>query len=217
MKKIIAVLLALAMLLALASCVHPAQGPGDETAGAEGELRPEDITVEGEQVCVTEDGGEYVYTVFKAADPDGNELWTAETEHVLATELVPFQAIGVFNGLFLYAGPGVTALDVMSGETVWQNGDFEGQSAVFGYLTGDGPIYLAGYYGPDFYAVDLEGNTLCLIETLSDECWWPSGIRIDGQAGDEGTAYVAFEGSDDGEMREIGVSLKDYSMITEEE
>ena len=72
----------------------------------------------------------------------------------MATELDRVNEIGMREEVYYYAAGGtVTALDLQSGEVLWENEEFQGASLSYSFGS-DGQLYLCGYYGPDFFAVD---------------------------------------------------------------
>ena len=124
----------------------------------------------------------------------------------MATELDRVNEIGMREEVYYYAAGGtVTALDLQSGEVLWENEEFQGASLSYSFGS-DGQLYLCGYYGPDFFAVDQEGNTLCRIDSFSAQYQWPHGIRCSGEQ-----AVVTVSEAASGEEAEITVNLSDYS------
>ena len=146
------------------------------------------------------------YAVIRGLNQAGEEIWKKETEHFLATELDRVNEIGMREEVYYYAAGGtVTALDLQSGEVLWENEEFQGASLSYSFGS-DGQLYLCGYYGPDFFAVDQEGNTLCRIDSFSAQYQWPHGIRCSGEQ-----AVVTVSEAASGEEAEITVNLSDYS------
>ena len=110
---------------------------------------------------------------------DGNALWTYTTEQFPATELTQTEEIGIHGGLYyLNAGGAVTALDLRTGQPVWQN---TGTGASISYaFCEDGTLLVCGYYGPDFHAISPTGETLVNIDSFDSDYWWPTRIEVSG-------------------------------------
>lgn len=146
------------------------------------------------------------YAVIRGLNKEGKEIWKKETEHFPATELERVNEIGVREDVYYYVGGGtVTALDLQSGEVLWENEEFEGASISCAFGT-EGQIYLCGSYGPDFFAVDEKGNTLSRIDAFSSQYRWAHGISCSGEQ-----AVVTMTDAVSGEDAEITVNLSDYS------
>lgn len=135
-----------------------------------------------------------------ALAPDGSTLWKYTTGRYAATELNRVNDIGVCGGVYYIIEDGtVAALDVASGTVLWKNSDFVGSAygAAFGR---NGELYLSGYYGPDLFVVDAQGNTLRRIDQFSAEYMWPYAVKYMGDvlaityemapAGESGTLYI---------------------------
>ncbi len=148
------------------------------------------------------------YAVITGLDESGQELWTYTTEKYSRTELDRVEEIGIFNNKYYYNESGmIVALDMAAGTVLWKNSDFGGAS-VHSIIDENGNIYICGYYGPDFYAVDTEGNSLCRIETFDEAYYWVCSIRKK-----ENTVEVTMEGGPEGysDERTFCVNLGDYS------
>ncbi|MGN1248647.1 MAG: hypothetical protein ACI4XW_01105 [Candidatus Spyradocola sp.] len=105
------------------------------------------------------------------------EVWTCVLPPESSSELDSFAPIGILNGQYLYCAVGtVRALDLATGDVVWENSDFGGALAEFD-SDENGNIYLTGWYGPDFFMMDKTGNTIKRIGTLNDAYYWPIGIE----------------------------------------
>ena len=105
------------------------------------------------------------------------EIWTCVLPPEPSTELDSFAPIGIVNGQYLYCAVGtVRALDLATGEVVWENSDFGGALAAFD-SDENGNIYLTGVYGPDFFMMDRSGKTVKRMDTINDAYYWPIGIE----------------------------------------
>lgn len=107
----------------------------------------------------------------------GEEVWTRELTPQQSTELEAFSELGVVDGLYLYSDVGtVTALDLATGELVWENSDFGGAASGFDWDE-QGNLYLSGYYGPDFFMMNTAGQTIQRIDSLHEDYFWAIDIR----------------------------------------
>jgi outer membrane protein assembly factor BamB len=212
-----AVLLVVVLALLAVLLLRPKAEPTDpDTVVIEGiedpnpdlsALRPAPGRVDFEHQAV--DGTEYA--LIRAYAADGSLLWERETGHYEATELSPVEEIGMDSRYYYYVEGGVvTALDLASGETRWINGDFGGYS--IHSLLEDGKIYLCGFYGPDFFAVDTDGRTLVRLGQLDEQFYWPYAL----EKINENTVAVRFSGGLTPGVEEdsfpIYVDTRDYSV-----
>ncbi len=112
-------------------------------------------------------------------DSKGNPVWVYETEAYAQTELDRINQIGIFDSRFYFVESGtVKTLYLEDGTLCWENEKFGG--SVSAYAFGDGKqLYLSGYYGPDFFAVDFMGNLLVRIEEFESGSFWPSAMEYD--------------------------------------
>ena len=152
----------------------------------------------------TEDYREYA--VITGKNGQGDVVWSLSTGKYIATELDAVSEIGIRENVYYYVEGGtLVALNLEDGTTLWENSDFMGFSPSWAFGE-NGEIYLCGYYGPDFFAVDEGGNTLAKIQQFNEAYYWASGIRCE-----DGQAAVTMSGSPDGKEIEIRVDLSDYS------
>ena len=136
--------------------------------------------VEVEIVC-GEDGNDQYGNTLRHAQVRGYAgaelLWTREFAPFPVTELDAFNGIYLFEDLYLCCNDGtLMALDACTGDTVWENDDFGGSVSGFD-LDEHRNIYLTGWYGPDFFLADIEGNTLCRIGEFDPDYYWANGVR----------------------------------------
>ena len=122
-----------------------------------------------------EGGGEKM--LFEGLDAAGNVVWqhTATTEY--STELTLIEEIGVWNDRFYFTRQGiVSCLRLSDGFLLWENGEFGGASISSLIDKRSGNVYLCGWYGPDFYACDKNGETLSRFASASGDFFWPSDM-----------------------------------------
>ena len=155
---------------------------------------------------VTKMNGGREHAVIIATDADGLPVWTVRTEQYDAAQLSAFADIGVWQDQYYYVERGkVVCLDLHTGSKKWENSDFGGAPTQYCHLIKeDGTVYLSGYFGPDFYAVDRDGNTLGKVDQLDPNYFWPVGLNVT-----EDTVYLRMEGTPDGTETEISRSLRD--------
>ena len=135
-------------------------------------------------------------------------VWFYSTEKYPMTELDPITEIGCTEELYLLcAGGEITALDMETGDVVWCNREFGGASPAYD-LDAEGNLYLTGYYGPDLYVIDRNGNTLCRVDQLDPQYYWPVAVR----KADEKNVEVTFSMG----PQEDGTYVVSYNMETKE-
>ena len=146
------------------------------------------------------------YAVITAEDADGEILWERRTDEYEATELDRVTELDVYEDRYYYVEGGtLVALNLADGSVIWENNEFDGASPSWD-ISEDGTLYLCGYYGPDFFAVDQDGNTLKRIQTFDEDYYWASDILYDA-----GEVTVTLEGGLEETEVDVVVSLEDYS------
>ena len=142
------------------------------------------------------------YACISGFDADGQLVWSHETDHYPMAQLERVSDVGQWERQYYYIEDGsVVALDVATGEVLWKNADFDGSPAGPDacLINEDGSLYLCGSFGPDFFAVDAQGNTLKSIPYMSDEYYWAYKLEwVDSQIA------VYFSGGPEGDMGEPG-------------
>lgn len=121
--------------------------------------------------------------VLTGLDPDGNTVWSWGTEHYEIAQLESVSNIGQWNDRYYYVeGGSVVAVDIASGEILWRNSDFGGSPAGLdaSLIDEDGTVYLCGFFGPDFFAVDAQGNTLKQIDSFGEDYFWAYKLTKEG-------------------------------------
>ena len=124
---------------------------------------------------------EIEHVEFTGVSAGGQEVWKRIFTTDYRTELTLIQPIGVWQDRYYLNHLGtVVCLRLSDGETLWENGDFHGASISSLIDKRNGNVYLCGWYGPDFFACDCEGNTLSYFGSLTESCWWPSDMAWHG-------------------------------------
>ena len=129
-----------------------------------------------------QDDDQEFYT-FQGIDPEGNIAWTKESAHLDMAQIQRIMPIGTWEDRFLYnEGGTVVALNIVTGQELWRNEEFRGcfgsEKAVL--IDPAGFVYLCGGDTPDFFACDMEGNTVLRINSLEDNPGIPFAIRQEG-------------------------------------
>lgn len=118
------------------------------------------------------------HAVVTAYDDEDNVVWDYETP---SCDPDSVSELGWRNDRYYFLqGGSVLALDAQSGKTEWENDDFGSSGTDF--VFGDDGIYICSKKGPDFFAVDYDGQTQSLIIHLSDNDAHAEKIELkDGQ------------------------------------
>lgn len=112
-----------------------------------------------------------------AYDEDKKVVWKYETDGYPLTQNECLADIGEDGDHYYFNECGnVVALDRNTGEVLWRNEDFSGVGGD-STIGDDGVIYLCGYEGPDFCAVDSDGTTLKQIESFDENYAMAHKIR----------------------------------------
>lgn len=139
----------------------------------------------------------------------GDVIWQYVTETYPRTELDRVNDIGTFDGrYYLVEGGTVKAFDLGSGSVIWSNDEFTG--CAYGSDFGeDGTLYVCGYYGPDLFVVDGDGNTLKRIDFFHKDYIWPHKIEY---LGDQ--LAITYSGTPSGAEETLYINLGDYSLAS---
>ena len=144
------------------------------------------------------------YCTFQGIDPEGNIVWTKESAHLDMTELQRVKPIGTWEDRFLYCESGtVVALDVVTGEELFRSADSCGSGNSF-LLDPAGFLYICGYHGPDLLVLDMEGNTVKIIDQFNPDHYWAFDIQ---QEGNELVVSLEGDGTGSGEIHTYRVEM----------
>lgn len=125
-------------------------------------------------------GQDVEFAVVTGRDSDGNRVWNYVTENYeigqadQVTEIL--QEDGVY---YLCEGGTVVALELATGAVLWKNHEFGG-SVPRGCMDKKGTLYLCGYWGPDYFSIDKEGNTTGRIDCFDEAFYWANNIELVG-------------------------------------
>lgn len=242
MKRIFCIVFAALLCLALCAC-NPAPAPvadpepapeaesqtpsietefPEEPAIADAQEEPAEEAAQVRDIVFTRceamtDGVFTEYAQITAVGESGEILWDYTTDQYEVAQMSVTSEIGRTSDRYYFCENGtVVALNPNTGEVLWKNADFNGapaqpQSCL---IDEDGTVYLCGYLGPDFYAVDADGNSLFKADTFSEDYWWPYALEKQGDK-----IAVTFEMGPDGSDTESGyklyVDLNDFSWSLE--
>lgn len=182
------------------------------------EAQPPEQKIDIENIVVEAEANYYdispynMELILTASDRStGEVLWRYTTPQCVQAQLETAEYLGVKNGLVyvnqqnIYdeatGGPvqgALVALDVRTGNIVWENSAFSGCS--IRWLFGDdGTLYIGGFFGPDCMAIDPNGKTLWVCQAVNPDWYWPSDMQFDGDR-----IAITFTGSDNGEEIHVG-------------
>ena len=154
----------------------------------------------------SEENRDQEYAVITGLDQDENVVWTIETEKSPAAEITANTEIGIYEDRYYYAHCGVIyAVRLRDGKEIWHSASSHGS------MTGtdfgpDGTLYYCSFYGPDFGAIDKDGNELYEVESFYPGYYWAYEVHYEGDHVD-----VKMDGTPSGEETVIRVNLSDYS------
>ncbi|MEE1086927.1 MAG: WG repeat-containing protein [Schaedlerella sp.] len=113
------------------------------------------------------------FAIITGFDENHEAIWKYETGKYEAAQLERVSEIGTREDLYYFVEDGtVKAIQIEDGSIAWENSEFDGSGT--GFVFGeDGVLYICGYLGPDFFAVDKNGKTLCRIDMLDSDYYWP--------------------------------------------
>jgi len=153
-----------------------------------------------------EEGQEYARIT--ATGDDGTTLWTVETNRYDQAQLYRVCEVGAcpWKQKYYYVDDGdVVALDLYTGSELWRYAGFDGtpvgKDAV--YIDVAGTVYLCGYFGPDYFAIDTNGNVLDCIQQLHPD-YYGAHKLIPG----DGVMTVCLSGGPEGDMGWEAIKIK---------
>lgn len=129
---------------------------------------------------VNNQGSNYAYIFGK--DADGQIRWFYKSDiYPNSTQLPKVSEILQHGDRYYFCENGqIVALEISTGKVLWRNDDFNGACPI-GDVDVNGILYLSGYEGPDFFAINSDGSTLCRIDKLDADSYWPVKIQLSDQ------------------------------------
>ena len=126
---------------------------------------------------------------FQGIGSEGDLVWTYETQSYPMAQLGRITPVGQWQDHYYLIEDGrVVCLNIITGELLFENTEFSGSPCPEAMAIDEyGYLYLAGYDGPDFFAMDAQGHTVKRIPSLSEEFVRPVRISLDG---DRLTVYM---------------------------
>lgn len=196
MRKLLCLLLAMCLLLCGCIYVQPQERPDNTeettqpvqtaepvqtTAPAQTSAPTEPVEVVDQVVfahCYTDSQESATLTAWGY---DGSTVWSYTSAAYPIGQLDAVSDIGADHGMYYIVENGtILAFDFHTGELLWQNGDFGGSPANLNscVFDGQGNLYICGFFGPDVFAVDPEGNTIAHVPELDSRYYWAYGISL---------------------------------------
>ena len=152
-----------------------------ETIAMEAEEETQELSYDAYQVVynIMNEGGKE-YGIFQGIGPQGDLIWTYETGSYPQSQVSRITPLGRYqNQYYLAEGTGIVALDAATGAVLFQNPDFTGFPCKDAILIDDyGYLYLAGYDGPGFFAMDPHGHTVKKMLSISEDYHRPIGLEL---------------------------------------
>lgn len=140
-----------------------------------------------------QDGGQSLYGVIRAEDISGAVLWEQSTDSYMCAGYAQVTDLGIHGNRYYYEEGGtIVAIRIADGAILWKSVQALGAPR---RCFGEGDmIYLCGYYGPDFVALDRTGEALQYINSLDEDFAYTTAIWYEA-----GTVYVTKDGSASGQ------------------
>ena len=207
-----------------AADVTPAPVPAEQTTPPETTHSPvasEETTASSDAstapalgvVMERQDGGEGESVRIRGLSAGGKTVWERVFSTDYRTELRLIEEIGLWQDRYFFNNHGiVTCLRLEDGATLWENREFGGASISSLIDPRSGNIYLCGWYGPDFFALDADGNTLADYRGVSEEFFWPGELRWASACSLELRWFGGVDAEDAEAGRPYYVDLNDFSV-----
>lgn len=140
-----------------------------------------------------QDGGQSLYGVIRAEDISGAVLWERSTDSYMCAGYAQVTDLGIHGNRYYYEEGGtIVVIRIEDGAVLWKSVQALGAPRC---CFGEGDmIYLCGYYGPDFVALDRTGEALQYINSLDADFAYTTAIWYEA-----GTVYVTKDGSVSGQ------------------
>ena len=140
-----------------------------------------------------QDGGQSLYGVIRAEDISGAVLWERSTDSYMCAGYAQVTDLGIHGNRYYYEEGGtIVAIRIEDGAVLWKSVQALGAPRC---CFGEGDmIYLCGYYGPDFVALDKGGQVVQRINSLDTDFAYTTAIRYE-----DGIVYVTKDGSESGQ------------------
>ena len=111
-------------------------------------------------------------------DVSGRELWDYETRDIYIGQIDNLQEIITTNDAYIFLEEGdIVALDLENGHELWRNKDFKGGGLNWTMNYEGDTLYMCGYFGPDLFVMDFDGNTLNRITSKDPDIYWAYHIE----------------------------------------
>ncbi|MDO5812386.1 MAG: hypothetical protein Q4Q31_04740 [Bacillota bacterium] len=163
------------------------------------------------EVISNNDADSTEYGHIQGINSKNEVVWEYKTENHTTADDGSVGEIGIYKDTYYFNDYGtVTVLSLADGKVQWTNSDFGGmnekETAAF---DSQGTVYLGSYHGPEFIAIDRNGQTLKVIDYFSGSFYGISKFEVSGNK-----LYIDFEGCDDYTMEDscrIAMNLNDYT------
>lgn len=164
----------------------------DDSEGVEETVDLSGITVEFERTYESA----LEYSTITAYDESGAVIWSYQTQKYDAAQLDRTSEITIHEDKYYFVEGGtIKALSLAEGSLVWENTEFGGSPSTNSWdFDENGTLYISGFFGPDFFAVDKNGKTLKKIDMLSNDYYWPYELEYA-----DGQVIVTLDGGPEGD------------------
>ena len=137
-----------------------------------------------------------------AEDSQGTVVWSTRIGPYEFSQMDRIHPVGQWQQQYYFVDDGdLVCLDVHSGQERWRNEDFSGSPAGPDAccITEDGTVYLCGFFGPDFFAADAQGNTVAKVGQLDLNYYWAYKLTVE-----DGQVRVYMSGGPEGDLGQEG-------------
>lgn len=151
--------------------VQPTSHPSDPPISGTMKKKAVEVTFQRD----TSNGQEYA--IYTGMDENGKTLWTYQTDAYYIGQLNSTFDIGLQDdGYYLSEDGKIIKLSLYDGSVIWVNSDFGG-SVGGSDFDNEGTLYVCGYFGPDLFVVNKDGETLSRVEHYDANLFWASDIQ----------------------------------------
>ena len=141
-----------------------------------------------------QDDGQSLQGVIQATDIAGAPIWKHTTETYMCAGYAQVTDLGIHGNRYYYEeGGSIVVIRVEDGAILWKAvQDIGAPRCCFGE---NDMVYLCGYYGPDFVALDKGGQVVQRIHCLDEDFAYATAIEYE-----NGKVYVTKDGSASGDI-----------------
>jgi len=152
------------------------------------------------------------YMIVNGVDNEQKTVWTytTSTDYIAQVDLLEFLQVKN-NVVYINEHAKIVALDMQTGDVIWENSDYEGGGSSYFKFDDNGYLYLTGAMSPDLLVIAPNGKTVKLIRDIDEDLVWPTSLNLDAEYAVIEFPVAGFSGEEDSNF--IYLELDDLKNI----